>query len=273
MTNHSKQNILITGTSTGLGKELALFFAAQGFNVFVTLRNRAQFDTYKELENITCLELDVCKEETISIAEKTILVKTKNKGIDVLINNAGVVLGGPLEHLDIAEVKHLFDVNIFGVLLMTKKMLPQLKKNKGKIINIGSMSCRMAVPFVGAYGASKSALKQLSWSLRLELKPWGVSVHHFELGNFASEIWNKSSADTFEDYSPYMQGIQKLMASRKNSFNGIDILLKKTLATVEGKNHRFNTLIGKDARLRRLQTTIVPYSILEKKLAGLLGIK
>lgn len=272
MTLNSTKNILITGTSSGLGKELALFLASKGFHVFVTLRDYAQFEIYKDIENISCLILDVCKSETIDAAEKQILKETQNKGIDVLINNAGVVVSGPLEHLDLEEIKHLFEVNIFGVLAVTKKMLPQLKQNQGKIINIGSMSSRMAIPFIGAYGASKSALKQFSWSLRIELKPWKVGVYHLELGNFASEIWNKSLADKFEDYAPYMQGIQQMMSSRKDSFNSIELLLQKTLATIQGKNSRFNSIVGKDAQMRRFLTTVAPYKILEMNLLSKLRI-
>lgn len=267
------QNVLITGTSSGLGKELALHLASNKFNVFVTLRNETQFDSYKDVENITCIIMDVCKEETIIEASKTILGKTANKGIDILINNAGVVTSGPLELLDIADIKHLFDVNIFGVLLVTQKFLPQIKNNKGKIINIGSMSCRMAIPFVGAYGASKSALKQLSWSLRIELKPLNVDVFHFELGNFASEIWNKTSTKCYEEYEPYMREIGKMMSSRKNNFNPTQLLLDKTLDTVKGKNKCFNSIIGKDAQLRRLLTTIVPWKSLENKMLKVLKIK
>lgn len=266
-------NILITGTSSGLGKELALYLASLQYNVFVTLRNNSQFSIYQDIKNITCIGMDVCKEENIENAAKYILEKTHNKGISVLINNAGVVASGPLEYLNIDEIKHQFDVNILGVLLTTKKMLPQLKKNNGKIINIGSMSCRMAIPFIGAYGASKSALKQLSWSLRIELKAFGVSVHHFELGNFASEIWNKSQTEDFKEYSIYMEKIRKMMVSRKNSFNNIDILLQKMQTTIEGKNKRFNTIIGKDAKLRRIITSITPNPLLEKKLLYTLGIK
>jgi NAD(P)-dependent dehydrogenase (short-subunit alcohol dehydrogenase family) len=219
--------------------------------------------------------MDVTEESSIEKAVRALRESHQISGLDVLINNAGIVVDGPLELLSREDLYRQFAVNVFGVHAVCRHFLPLLKQNKGKIVNIGSMSARMAIPFLGAYGASKAALKQISWALRLELKPWEVSVFHFELGNFPSSIWRKTSLDQNEQaygaYWKFARNIKTLMESRAQAFNPVSLLLNKTLQTIEGKNKEFNTILGKDAFWRSILTSLVPYKTLEKKLLKLLN--
>jgi NAD(P)-dependent dehydrogenase (short-subunit alcohol dehydrogenase family) len=269
----SPKTILITGASSGLGKAMAIHLASQGHQVFVTLRDITQKNIFSAYPNIHAVKMDVCDEASISSALKEINLS----GLDVLINNAGIALPGAIEELSKEEMQLQFNVNVFGVISVCQQCIPLLRINKGKIINIGSMSSRMAIPFVGIYGASKAALKQLTWSLRLELKPWEIDVFHFELGNFPSAIWKKAFLSEQEiaksKYAKYLANVAKMMKSRSDSFNSPEILFKEIDRSINNKNKNFNTLIGKDAKNRRLLTTLLPFQMIENKLVGILKLK
>jgi len=268
MTRHTK-TILITGGSSGLGKHLALALAAMDYKVFVTVRDHTNINDF-EGSDIHCLIMDVCNAASIDSAFRELNEKHKITKLDVLINNAGIVVPGPLEILSEKEIKEQFDVNVFGVIRVIQKFLPLLKTAHGKIINIGSMSSRMALPFVGVYGASKSSLKQISWAFRLELKTWKIQVCHFELGNFDSSIWqksiNKGKKISDQRYNDVMENMLSLMENRADNFNAFGNLLRKIQKTIENKNAKFNTIVGRDAYFRKVITTLLPYSILENSL-------
>ncbi len=260
------KTILISGAGSGLGQQLAESLAAEGYTVFACLRDTSKAPHFLNT-SIHILPMDVCKEASVEEALKQLKEKYGVQQLDVLINNAGIVVPGPLENLTALEIKEQFEVNVFGVLSVTQKFLPLLKNAEGKIINIGSMSSRMALPFIGLYGASKASLKHISWALRIELHPWKVGVFHFELGNFESPIWKKSINRSHEantkGYEEALKNTSTLMESRAAQFNSIDCLLKPIKKTIENKNRRFNTLIGNDARMRKFITWLFPYAILE----------
>ena len=128
-----------------------------------------------------------------AVSEVTRLTKNQLFG---LINNAGIAFGGPLEILPIQEIKRLLEVNVIGVLAVTKAFLPLLRQSRGRIINMGSSSGLLALPCLSTYAASKFALEAITDSLRVELGPFGISVIIIEAGNIETPIWEKGVAVT-----------------------------------------------------------------------------
>ena len=163
MQEHAK-TILITGGSTGIGKALAQSLGYMGHTVFIMLRDMKCKPDFPNA-NVHALLMDVCDDVSVEQAFKELTEIHGIRKLDVLINNAGIVVPGPLETVTEKEIAEQFQVNVFGVIRVIQKFLPLLRVAEGKIINMGSMSSRMAIPFIGLYAASKASLKQISWAL------------------------------------------------------------------------------------------------------------
>lgn len=171
--------ILITGASTGFGRDTALTLARAGHQVFASMRDPfgKNSESAQELKTAgtDVLEIDVTNEQSIVRAVQTIKDKVGN--IDVLVNNAGVASAGVTEAFTAEQMTELFDVNVFGLHRVIRSVLPGMRKNRdGLIINVGSILGRVTFPFFGAYGASKFAVEALTDSLRYEVSQFGVDV-------------------------------------------------------------------------------------------------
>ncbi len=170
-------SVLITGASSGIGEECAVYLAHKGFRVFAAAR---RIDKLKDLAalgsgRITPLPMDVTDEASIAAAFKTIA--DEGATLYGLVNNAGASSMGPLEKLPAEEWRAVFETNVFGLAAVTRAALPQMRAaGRGRIVNIGSLTGRIASPFQGVYAASKHAVEGLSDSLRRELVPYGVKV-------------------------------------------------------------------------------------------------
>ena len=171
------QSVLITGASSGIGEECAVFLAHKGFRVFAAARRIEKLNDLTAVggRKITPIQMDVTDAASIASA----MTRIKDEGVTLygLVNNAGASAMGPIEKLPLDEWRALFETNIFGLVAMTQAVLPQMRSaGRGRIVNIGSLTGRIASPFQGAYAASKHAVEGLSDSLRRELVPYGVHV-------------------------------------------------------------------------------------------------
>jgi NAD(P)-dependent dehydrogenase (short-subunit alcohol dehydrogenase family) len=198
MTNGGK-TVLITGATSGIGKHCALHLARRGHRVFATGRRMEALDALMSEAagaRIETLALDVADSESIKKAREEIVRSTEGRGIDVLVNNAGYGVIGPVESLTPEDLQAQFRTNFFGLLEVTRAFLPEMKTRKwGRIINISSLAGRIAIPFQGAYCASKFALEGVSDAMRMELSPFGVRVVLVEPGAIASNFENRILVD------------------------------------------------------------------------------
>ena len=191
----SNKAVVITGTSTGIGKACALHLDKLGFKVYAGVRKQADGEMLKSeaSERLKPLILDVTSSETINAAADTIEKETDGN-VFALINNAGIGRGGALEVTPVSEIQKVMNVNVIGLMAVTQAFIPMLRKGRGRIINIGSTSSLLAVPGASVYSASKFAVRAITDSLRLELKPFGISVILLAPGAVESEIWEKGRA-------------------------------------------------------------------------------
>lgn len=174
------KSVLITGTSKGIGFETVLSFARAGYKVFATMRNPDAAATLKKLiadENLNVMvyRMDVDSDKSVTHCIETII---KEHGvINVLVNNAGIERHGSIEELPLADFKAIMETNYFGVIRCMQAVLPQMRENKnGCIINVGSVSGKIACTPLSAYSASKYALEALTESLAQEVKPFNIRV-------------------------------------------------------------------------------------------------
>ena len=190
------QSILVTGAAKGIGRACVSHLAGLGHRVFAGVRSDADGAALREQlgERVIPLRLEVTDPLQIAQAAATIEARVGSAGLNGLVNNAGVAIAGPLEFLPIAELRRQLDINVVGQIAVTQAMLPLIRSARGRIVTIGSISGRSALPMTGAYAASKFALEALTDSLRVELRPWGIEVVIVEPGVITTPIWETSIA-------------------------------------------------------------------------------
>lgn len=190
------KTILITGASTGFGRDTAETLAADGYTVFASMRdllskNSAHAEALRA-KGIQTVELDVTDTQSVDEAIEIVLAKTDH--IDVLVNNAGIAAAGVSEAFTPEQVAALFDVNVIGLHRVTRALLPILRRQKdGLIINIGSILGRVTFPFFGIYGASKFAVEALTDSLRHEVSQLGIDVSLIQPSAYPTQMYGSAS--------------------------------------------------------------------------------
>ena len=192
----NEQAIVVTGASTGIGKATALHLDKLGFRVFAGVRKEVDGQALKKeaSDKLRPIFLDVTDGDSLATAVDTVTKETDGD-LYGLVNNAGLSLNGPLELVPTSEIKQLMDVNVLGLLAVTKAFLPLLRQSKGRIINISSGHGLLAVPDKSVYAASKFAVQAITDSLRVELCPFDVSVSSIVVGKVDTAVLGKIIAD------------------------------------------------------------------------------
>ena len=186
----TQRAVVVTGASSGIGAAAAELLAREGFLTYAGVRSPEDGAKIAALhENIRPLRLDVTDRDSIASAAE--VVTKSGAPLHGLVSNAGIAVGGPLEFLPVDELRRQFEVNVFGGIAVSQAFLPQLRASRGRIVFVGSVSGRIAVPYLGPYAASKFALRALSDALRAELAPAGVFVALVEPGSVKTPIWKK----------------------------------------------------------------------------------
>lgn len=189
------KTVFITGASSGFGKEAAKLFHEKGWNVAATMRTPENETELQDLENVLLAKLDVT--DKASICDAVNKSVERFGAIDVLVNNAGFGAVGVFEAASDEIIRRQFDVNIFGLIDVTKAVLPVMRANKeGVIINISSMGGRITIPFGSLYNATKFALEGLTEAMQYELNPFGIRLKIVEPGSYKTDF-NGRSMDYF----------------------------------------------------------------------------
>ena len=269
--------VLITGASTGIGAACAIRLAAAGMHVYAGVREDADGAALRAQNAalITPLHIDVTDADSIAAAVATLDAQLGDAGLNGLINNAGIAIGGPLEVLPMNEIRRQFDVNVFGALAVTQAFLPQLRRARGRIVNMGSIAGRIALPFLGPYCMSKSALRAMTHALRLEVDAWGIDVALVEPGAIATPIWKKSNAaadvmqatlqnDTLAHYSRHLEGIRRVIAKAEEQAISADAVARAVEHALTAAHPKTEYLVGNDARMRAAINAVLPQFLQDK---------
>ena len=269
--------VLITGASTGIGAACAIRLAAAGMHVYAGVREDADGAALRAQNAalITPLHIDVTDAGSIAAAVATLDAQLGDAGLNGLINNAGIAIGGPLEVLPMNEIRRQFDVNVFGALAVTQAFLPQLRRARGRIVNMGSIAGRIALPFLGPYCMSKSALRAMTHALRLEVDAWGIEVALVEPGAIATPIWTKSNAaadvmqatlqnDTLAHYSRHLEGIRRVIAKAEEQAISADAVARAVEHALTAAHPKTEYLVGNDARMRAAINAVLPQFLQDK---------
>ncbi len=268
---------LVTGCSSGIGRELTLQLARAGWHVFAGAR-RPQTLTDLAGEQITPLELDVNKPSHLRHAVE--VIEKKFGKLDLLVNNAGYGAMGPLVEMPLEEVRRQFETNVFAPLALVQQCFPLLKASgHGQVVNIGSVSGILTTPFSGAYCATKSALHSLSDALRMELAPFNVDVITIQPGAIESEFGNNAAstlASTLPEdslYNPVRGFIEKrATASQKNPTPTADFV-REVIQVINQKQPPAVRKIGNGSTTLTLLKRVLPDRVLDSVLSGSFGLK
>lgn len=186
------KTVLITGASSGIGRETALRFQREGWNVAATMRSPEKETGLNRLPGVICPALDVTRPETIGSAIEATLARFGR--IDAVVNNAGYGLIGAFETFDEAQIERQFQTNVFGLMAVTRAVLPHFRAQRdGVIVNVASFAGRSIFPMYSVYHASKWAVEGFSDSLQYEVKPYGIRVKIIEPGIVQTEFWGRST--------------------------------------------------------------------------------
>ena len=217
----TSKTILITGATAGIGRTTALHLASRGHRVIASGRKADQLASLREEaqrtgKTIDTVLLDVTREDSIAQAKAEVDRLTGGRGVDVLVNNAGYGLVGPLSEVTDADLRTQYDTNVFGLMAVTRAFIPAMReRGAGRIVNVSSMGGRMTFPFMGAYNSTKYAVESLSDALRAELQPFGIHVSMIEPGVIRTNFADTSMGfvDQYKD-SAYKGAIAKAQRMR-----------------------------------------------------------
>jgi NAD(P)-dependent dehydrogenase (short-subunit alcohol dehydrogenase family) len=241
---------IVTGASSGIGQACAVRLVRAGWRVLAGVRREG--DAPEGTEEVL---LDVTDAEQIRDAAERV------DELHGLVNNAGIALGSPLELVPVDQLRHQLEVNLVGQVAVTQALLPALRRAKGRIVFMGSIAGRSALPFLAPYAASKHALEAVADSLRLELKPFGIPVSIVEPGSIRTAIWGRSAARADELAATMDAEVAELYADRVAAFRSVALkrgeggapadrvaeVIEEAL-TAERPHARY--LVGRDAKLR-----------------------
>lgn len=272
-----QHGVLISGASTGIGRTCALELAARGIRVFAGVRRPEDGEALRAAggDAVVPVRLDVTDGASIASAVAAVAAANGRPALSGLVNNAGVVVAGPLEFLPLDAVRMGFETNVLGLLALTQAALPLLRAGRGRVVNVSSISGRFASPLLGPYAASKFAVEALSDALRRELQTWDLPVVLVEPGAVATPIWEKSAAaarnllDTLPAEADRHYGEDLAWAERRAlraarrgiSSQAVAAVVHRALVT-----HRPRTryLVGRDAQIGALLAQWLPDRVMDR---------
>ena len=282
-TNQARQRgtVVITGASTGIGRACAVHLDALGFDVLAGVRKASDGDALQAATSPRLRPVSVDVTDQMSI--DALAAELDGRPLAGLVNNAGIGVGGPIEFLDLDEARRCFDVNVFGLLAMTKAMVPALRAGRGRIVNMGSIGGRVSAPFLAPYSASKYAVEAITDSLRTELKPWGIQIAVIEPGSIATPIWDKAGEQTarIEDelppdglalYGTTLVALKKVVADTAARGVPPQKVAKVVAHALTARRPRTRYLVGADARAQLAVKRLLPDRASDAVMGKVLGL-
>jgi NAD(P)-dependent dehydrogenase (short-subunit alcohol dehydrogenase family) len=271
--------VLISGASRGIGRATALRLAGSGWDVYATVRRAEDGEELaaKAGSSLHPLQLDVTSDEQIAA-----LGEVLPERLDAVVNNAGVVVSGPLESLSAADVRDQFEVNVVGAVALTNLVLPKLRESGGRIVFVSSLSGRISTPMTGAYNASKFAIEAIADAWRLELRPWGVKVVLVEPAMTDTDLWRKApetleagvgemSPEHRDLYAAHLAGMRKTIPRIQKMAKPVEGVAATIERALTAPRPRARYLVGTDVRVQAALNAITPTRVKDATFGRLTG--
>jgi NAD(P)-dependent dehydrogenase (short-subunit alcohol dehydrogenase family) len=282
---------LITGASTGIGRATALRLAASGWTVLAGVREEAAGDRLLEESRaagrLIPLVVDVTDASQVAEAAEQVREQAARSGVsargglDALVNNAGIGIGGPLELVSADDLRRQFDVNVFAQVAVTQAMLPALRVARGRIVFVSSIGGRVAMAFTAPYAASKHAIEAIGDALRVELRSSHVQVALIEPGSVATPIWDKSRAqgdglsvppELVDQYGHVPAAMDKVLHDTERRGVSPEQVAKTIEQALTARRMKARYVIGRDARAMLLAKRLLPDHVFDRLVRRALGV-
>jgi NAD(P)-dependent dehydrogenase (short-subunit alcohol dehydrogenase family) len=277
--------VLVTGTSSGMGKACALRLDRAGYVVFAGVRKERDEQMLKQegSSRLTPVILDVTDGHSIAEAVARISQTVGEAGLVGLVNNAGVAVTVPMEVVPLEELRRQFEINVFGQVVVIQACLPLIRQARGRILNVSSVGGKVTVPFNGTFCASKYALESISDALRMELLPWCLHVIVIEPGSVRTAAGDKLVGDSEAMLKQFSTAGTKLYGQAYRAFvqsflkieeQGVDpeVMAEIALRALTARTPRTRYLVGPKSRLLPLLATILPTRVLDQFRTRLFGV-
>jgi NAD(P)-dependent dehydrogenase (short-subunit alcohol dehydrogenase family) len=268
--SEQQKSVLITGASGGIGSATARRLDELGWEVFAGVRRReAGKSLARSGKSIRAVELEITDAGSVAAASRQIQETLEGRGLDGLVNNAGIIVQGPIELVPLDAWRRQFEVNVIGQIAVTQAFLPALRAVGGRVVNIGAASGLVTVPMFAPISASKTALESLTDALRMELKHQGVAVSIVDPGAMETDIFAKAATAGAEDgfaggpeaqrvYAGAIESFERAVLGQK--FGAPDSVAKVIVKALTDRRPAARYVVGRDARqvsmLRHLPTRI-----------------
>jgi NAD(P)-dependent dehydrogenase (short-subunit alcohol dehydrogenase family) len=270
------KSVVVTGCSSGIGRLSAIELAKAGWNVIAGVRREEDAKSLLQDQptNLTPIILDIASKESVKIACDSIEQLTQDRGLNALVNNAGILIPGPLELITQDQLKQQFEVNVFGTHRLTQRLIPLLRKGANKnqtarLVLISSISGRITPPFFGAYAASKHALEAFGEAYRSELSPWHIAVSVVQPESVSTAIWDKAcnnmEPSTSQDggqsdqlYASMLRNTRRQSLSYKRAGLATEVVVRSVLHALNHRRPKPYYRVGWRTRAAFLAHNILP---------------
>jgi NAD(P)-dependent dehydrogenase (short-subunit alcohol dehydrogenase family) len=272
-------SVLITGASRGIGRATALRLAAAGWDVYAGVRNAQDAAALgTEHGRITPVTLDVTDPGTVNALPAALPGR-----LDAVVNNAGIVIDGPIEAIPLDELRRQFEVNVVGQVAVTQAVLPGIRESRGRIVFISSLSGRVSTPWTGAYNASKFAVEGLADAMRLELRPWGIRVILVEPTSTDTDLW-RTALDKLDATEAAMSPEhRRLYATMADGMRRATKVIQRQAVPVEGvvrtieraltdERPKARYAVGLPAKVQVALSAVTPTRVMDALLGRALGV-
>jgi NAD(P)-dependent dehydrogenase (short-subunit alcohol dehydrogenase family) len=282
---HHPQSVVITGSSSGIGRASALLLAKRGFQVFAGVRRPADGAELRidGGDAIVPIILDLTEPDSIGSAADEVTRQLGGRPLHGLVNVAGIGIAGPVEYVTPAELRGVFEVDVFGQIAVTQAFLPLVRQARGRIVNISSVGAHIAMPFGGVLGAAKSALGVLTDALRLELRPFGVRVVTIEPGAIKTPAIHKTlgnveariallPAEGAKRYGAMWRRFNQRAYAQERAGSPPEVVARTVLHALAAANPRPRYVVGKHARLLTTLARVLPDRELDAVRSRIFGL-
>jgi NAD(P)-dependent dehydrogenase (short-subunit alcohol dehydrogenase family) len=276
----SVPSVLITGASRGIGRACALRLDRRGFDVIAGVRSEeaGRRLAAEAAGRLRVVQLDVVDAESVRAAATAV-----GDRLDVLVNNAGIAVGGIVESLPLDDLRHQLEVNVVGQVAVTQALLPALRAAAGRIVFISSVSGRASVPALTPYSASKFALEAIADGLRVELRAWDIDVVLIEPGSIDTDIWRSGeqqldhtvtsmSEEHRRLYGRLLTGTRKLVVATAKRAAPVEKVVDVVERAVTAERPRARYVVGADAKAQLALRSLLPTRAYDALLARMLGV-
>jgi NAD(P)-dependent dehydrogenase (short-subunit alcohol dehydrogenase family) len=274
-------SVLVTGAARGIGRATVLQLAGAGWDVFAGVRRASDGEALAQAARggaVTPVALDITDADQVAALDGALPAR-----LDAVVNNAGIVVGGPVEGVPLDELRRQLEVNLIGQVAVTQAVMQRLRESRGRAVFVSSLSGRVATPMTGPYNASKFALEGLVDALRMEVRPWGVRVVLVEPAQTDTDMWREADSSLDESvaalaprhrelYSKHIEGWRKSIPRSQKMASSVEGVAEAIVRALTASRPRARYVVGLGPRVQGAMASVTPTGAMDAVLRAATGV-